>query len=57
MPLVYSLHHRGAVLFGTLWASFSKSFERFMQPFMTGGLVMAGGGIVWMTASLDSGQL
>ncbi len=40
----------GPVLFGTLWASFSKSFERFMQPFMTGVLVMAGGGIVWMTA-------
>ena len=40
----------GPVLFGTLWASFSKSFERYMQPFMTGVLIMAGGGIVCMVA-------
>jgi diguanylate cyclase (GGDEF)-like protein/PAS domain S-box-containing protein len=40
----------GPVLFGTLWASFSKYFERYMQPFMMGVLIMAGGGIVCMIA-------
>jgi diguanylate cyclase (GGDEF)-like protein/PAS domain S-box-containing protein len=36
------------VLLGTLRASFSKSFERYIQPFLTGVLILAGGGIVCM---------
>ena len=36
------------VLFVTLLASFSKHFERYMQPFLTGVLILAGGSIVWM---------
>ena len=38
----------GPVILGTLLASYSKYFERYMQPLMTGTLIMAGGGIVFM---------
>jgi len=36
------------VLFGTLLASFSKSFERYMQPLLAGVFILAGGGIICM---------
>jgi diguanylate cyclase (GGDEF)-like protein/PAS domain S-box-containing protein len=36
------------VLFGTLLTSFSKHFERYMQPLLAGNLILAGGGIVCM---------
>ena len=36
------------VIFGTLLASFSKSFERYMQPILTGVYILAGEGIVCM---------
>jgi diguanylate cyclase (GGDEF)-like protein/PAS domain S-box-containing protein len=36
------------VLLGTLRASFSNFFERYMQPFLTGVLILAGGGIIFM---------
>jgi len=35
-------------LLGTLLTSFLKSFERYMQPLLTGNLILAGGGIVCM---------
>jgi hypothetical protein len=35
-------------LFGTLLTSFSKHFERYMQPLLAGNLILAGGGIVCM---------
>lgn len=38
------------VLLGTLLPSFPKYFEKYMQPFLTGLLILAGGGIVSMTA-------
>lgn len=38
------------VIFGSLLASFSRNFERYMQPFLTVTLAIAGGGIVYMTA-------
>jgi diguanylate cyclase (GGDEF)-like protein/PAS domain S-box-containing protein len=38
------------VLFGALLTSFSKDFERYMQPFLAGVLILSGGGIVYMTA-------
>lgn len=38
------------VIFGALLASFSRNFERYMQPFLTVTLISAGGGIVYMTA-------
>ena len=34
------------VLLGTLLASFSKSFERYMQPLLAVVLILAGGGII-----------
>ena len=36
------------VLFGTLLASFSKSFKRYMQPILAGVYVLAGMGIICM---------
>ncbi|MGA2527471.1 MAG: PAS domain S-box protein [Smithellaceae bacterium] len=36
------------VLFGTFLASFSKSFERYMQPLLAGVYILAGGGIICM---------
>jgi extracellular factor (EF) 3-hydroxypalmitic acid methyl ester biosynthesis protein len=36
------------VFFGTLLASFSKSFELYMQPILAGVFILAGGGIVCM---------
>jgi diguanylate cyclase (GGDEF)-like protein/PAS domain S-box-containing protein len=36
------------VLFATLLASFSKSFERCMQPLLAGVFILAGGGIIYM---------
>jgi diguanylate cyclase (GGDEF)-like protein/PAS domain S-box-containing protein len=36
------------VLFGTLLASFSKSFERYMQPLLACVFILAGGGIICM---------
>ena len=36
------------VLFATLLASFSKPFERCMQPLLTGVFILAGGGIIYM---------
>ena len=39
-----------SVLFGALLASFLKYFERYMQPFLTGVLILAGAGIICMTA-------
>jgi diguanylate cyclase (GGDEF)-like protein len=36
------------VLFGTLLASFSKSFERYMQPILAVAYILAGGGIICM---------
>jgi|GEM_PF-4122575 len=36
------------ILLGTLLASFSKFFERFMQPLLAGNIILAGGGIVCM---------
>jgi diguanylate cyclase (GGDEF)-like protein/PAS domain S-box-containing protein len=36
------------VLFGTLLASFSKSFERCMQPLLAVSYILAGGGIICM---------
>jgi len=38
------------VIFGALLASFSRDFERYMQPFLAVTLILAGGGIVYMTA-------
>ncbi len=38
------------VIFGTLLASFSKSFERYMQPLLAGVYILAGGGIICMIA-------
>jgi len=35
-------------LLGTLLTSFTKSFERYMQPLLAGNLILAGGGIVCM---------
>jgi extracellular factor (EF) 3-hydroxypalmitic acid methyl ester biosynthesis protein len=40
----------GPVLFGTLRISFSKSFERYMQPIMATVLILAGGGLIAMIA-------
>ena len=36
------------VFFGILLTSFSKFFERYMQPLLAGGIILAGGGIVCM---------
>jgi hypothetical protein len=36
------------VLFGTLLASFFKSFERYMQPILAVAYLLAGGGIIGM---------
>jgi diguanylate cyclase (GGDEF)-like protein/PAS domain S-box-containing protein len=36
------------VIFGTLLSSFSKSFERYMQPLLAGVCILAGGGIICM---------
>jgi PAS domain S-box-containing protein len=36
------------VIFGTLLASFSKSFERYMHPLLAGVCILAGGGIICM---------
>ena len=36
------------VIFGTFLASFSKYFERCMQPLLAGALILAGGGIICM---------
>jgi putative nucleotidyltransferase with HDIG domain len=38
----------GPVLIGTLLASSSKSFERYVQPFLAGVFILAGGGIILM---------
>lgn len=35
-------------LFATLLASFSKSFERYMQPLLAGVFILVGGGIICM---------
>jgi len=37
----------GPVLIGTLLASSSKSFERYVQPFLAGVFILAGGGIIF----------
>ena len=36
------------VIFGTLLATYSKSFERYMQPLLAGVFILAGGGIMCM---------
>jgi two-component system cell cycle sensor histidine kinase/response regulator CckA len=36
------------VLFGTLLASYLKSFERYFQPLLAGDLILGGGGIIFM---------
>jgi two-component system cell cycle sensor histidine kinase/response regulator CckA len=36
------------VIFAILMSSFSKSFERYMQPLLAGGYFLAGGGIICM---------
>ena len=36
------------VIFATLLASFSKSFERYMHPLLAGVCILAGGGIICM---------
>jgi HD-GYP domain-containing protein (c-di-GMP phosphodiesterase class II) len=38
----------GPVLIGTLLASSLKSFERYVQPFLAGVFILAGGGIILM---------
>lgn len=38
------------VILGAFLASFSKNFEKYMQPFLTVVLILAGGGIIFMTA-------
>ncbi len=38
------------ILFGAALAAFSSQFKSYMHPFLTGLLILSGGGIVWMIA-------